>query len=347
MRNIGIVFGGVSFEHEISIVSAIALKDILQDKINYIFLDSNRQFYLIDIAQITSKLFQSGAYKKQTKLTLANGGFYKKSLMGSTKVEIDYVINLVHGGDGEDGKIAGLFEFYGIDYIGPRIEASAISSSKYLTKAYAKEIGVKVLDYQLLNINDKRVIDLEYPIIIKPLRLGSSIGVSVVKSSSEVDYALDVAFEFDGDVLIEKYIDGISEYNLAGAMGDNEYIFSIIEELSKDGMLTFDKKYMDFSRSQRAISADISQNLTTKLYDSFKKIYNTLFDGALIRCDFFVYEDEVYLNEINPIPGSMANYLFSDFDKVIQELSHNLPKQQKISVEYNYINSIASAKGKA
>jgi D-alanine-D-alanine ligase len=104
---------------------------------------------------------------------------------------------------------------------------------------------------------------------------------------------------------------------------------------------------MDFSRDSQVMSADISDELKTKIQESFKKIYEPLFRGSIIRCDFFVVDGEVLLNEINPIPGSMANYLFEDFEGMVERLFKNLPKEQKISVNYDYIHSIQSAKGKA
>ncbi len=104
---------------------------------------------------------------------------------------------------------------------------------------------------------------------------------------------------------------------------------------------------MDFSRDSKVNRADISKELEEKIQESFKKIYSNLFEGAIIRCDFFVRDDEVILNEINPIPGSMANYLFEDFERTLKRVASNLPKEEKIKIDYSYINSIQSAKGKA
>jgi D-alanine-D-alanine ligase len=103
---------------------------------------------------------------------------------------------------------------------------------------------------------------------------------------------------------------------------------------------------MDFSRSEQVLKADISDALVAKLRTNFEKIYDVLFEGALIRCDFFVVDGEVLLNEINPIPGSMANYLFEDFASAIEALSDSLPHTKRINSSYDYIHSIASAKGK-
>ena len=187
---------------------------------------------------------------------------------------------------------------------------------------------------------------MEYPVIIKPVRLGSSIGVSIVKDAGELDYALDVAFEFDSEVIIEPFIDGVKEYNQAGCY-TTVWELSIVEEPHKEEFLDFEKKYMDFSRDSQVLSADIDESLTSKIQEAFKKIYDPLFKGAIIRCDFFVIDGEVYLNEINPIPGSMANYLFDDFEGMVERLSRNLPKEKNIQINYQYIHSIQSAKGKA
>ncbi len=342
---IGIVFGGKSFEHEISIVSAIAMKRVLKAELVYIFCDYSRDFYLIPTNKINSKRFSSGEYKKDKKLILKNGGFFQKNMMSEKRVEFDVALNLSHGSDGEDGKLASLLEFFEVPFVGPRVEASAVSCNKLFTKMYAREFGVKSLSYKTLKKSSSRDIELKYPVIVKPTRLGSSIGISIVKDKSELDYALDVAFEFDTQVVIEPFMRGVKEYNLAGCKID-KYQFSIIEEPQKEEFLDFDKKYLDFSRTKRVNEAKLSGEMVEKLRDAFKKLYEPLFAGSLIRCDFFVLDDEVYINEINSVPGSMANYLFDDFDKTLSDLARFLPTTKKVPAQYRYINSIQAAKGK-
>ncbi len=342
-----IVFGGKSYEHEISIVSAITLKEKLKERfdLSFVFCDENHNFYLIENEKLKAKYFSSYEYKNALKLELKQNGFISKKFL--SKLELNgVVLNLVHGGDGEDGVLAGLFDFYNIPYIGPRIEASVFSFDKRYTKFYAQNRGVNVLRYEVLNRYDQKYVSFEYPFIIKPARLGSSIGVSVIKEESELDYALDVAYEFDENILIEPFIENVKEYNLAGCKVGDEYIFSIVEEPQKNEFLDFEKKYMDFSRDERVQKADISKDLETKLQNNFKKLYNGIFEGSLIRCDFFLINDEVYLNEINPIPGSMANYLFDDFGDVLEKLANSLPKKKDIKTRYEYIHSISKAKGK-
>lgn len=342
---IGVLFGAQSFEHEISIVSAIALKKVLDCQIEYIFCDYAREFYHIPYDKITSKRFSSSEYKKDPKVYLAKGAFFEKGLLKEKPLHVDFVINLIHGQDGEDGKIASLLDFYDIRYIGPRLEASVISYNKLFTKLYAKEIGVKSIDYKVVKKSDARDLNLDYPCILKPTHLGSSIGISVVKSSNELDYALDMAFEFDNEVIIEPFFEDVKEYNLAGYKADSFYL-SILEEPKKSEFLNFENKYLDFSRTQKVNQADVGASVEEKLKKAFETIYNPLFSGALIRCDFFVYGDDVYINEINPVPGSMANYLFEDFQSHIFRLAQYLPSTMMVPHTYRYINSIQSAKGK-
>ena len=345
-KKIAIVFGAQSFEHEISIVSSITMKKVLKNELVYIFVDKNREFYHIPTDIIKSNIFSSGDYKKCDKLQLTNNTFTKKGLFKTTNLEFDVLLNLIHGGDGEDGVLAGMFKFFNIPFIGPRVEACVVSCNKFLTKSYSSSVNVKTLAYQYFTKNDEISID-NFPVIIKPVRLGSSIGVSIVKSKEELDYALDVAFEYDDEIIVEPFINCVKEYNLAGTKIDGEFVFSIVEEPQKEEFLDFEKKYLDFNRSDVVANADIDISLVEKLQENFKKVYNITFEGALIRCDFFVVDGEVYLNEINSIPGSMANYLFEDFNSILNKLSNNLPKEKKIQINYDYVNTIQSAKGKA
>jgi len=345
--NLTILFGGSSYEHEISIVSAITLKKVLKrTQLQFVFVDAQRDFYLIEPANMTSKHFSSGAYKKAKQLTLQKGGFVIPGRFGSKALATDAVLNLIHGRDGEDGKIAAMMTFYEVPFVGPRLEASALSYSKLTTKFLADSLGVKTLPFEVLHRDDPRQIEMGYPVILKPVHLGSSIGVSIVREAGELDYALDVAFEFDDTVLVEPFVEGIEEYNQAGTL-TNEWELSIIEAPHKEAFLDFDKKYLDFSRDEQVRAADISGELAEQLRATFQRIYDPMFRGSIIRCDFFVKDGQVYLNEINPIPGSMANYLFDDFEGTLERLVRHLPSEPAITVDYQYIHSIQSAKGKA
>mgnify|MGYP000190384972 CR=1 FL=1 len=154
----------------------------------------------------------------------------------------------------------------------------------------------------------------------------------------QLSYALDTAYEFDDEIIIEPFINEVKEYNLAGCKIDGKFIFSIVEEPQKNQFLDFDKKYLDFNRTNKITKANIDDTLVTNLKKEFIKIYNDTFNGALIRCDFFVINNQVILNEINPIPGSMANYLFDNFDIVLDNLSKSLPTKKTINITYDYVN---------
>ncbi|WP_104689537.1 D-alanine--D-alanine ligase [Helicobacter felis] len=341
----GVLFGGVSYEHEISIVSAVALKEVLGTKIEcFIFLDGARNFYLISSKDMRSNFFAKGQYKKCPKLVLKQNGFYMQGFLGEKQLNFSMLINLVHGGDGEDGKLASMLEFFNLPFIGPRVEACTVSMNKYFTKMFAKERGVKVLPYVFLDSHDNSALEnLDYPLIAKPNHLGSSIGISVIHEPKDVAYGLDEVFEFDSQAIVEPFKAGVKEYNLAGCMGqDGEFIFSMIEEPAKKELLGFEEKYLDFGRTQTISKANISPHLELQMQNAFKKLYDPFFIGALIRCDFFVIDNEIYLNEINPIPGSLAHYLFENFSHVLESV--RLPISQHIPITYHYINKIQKAK---
>ncbi|PZT48681.1 D-alanine--D-alanine ligase A [Helicobacter valdiviensis] len=344
--NFCILFGGNSYEHEISIVSAISLKKLLPNLEHFIFLDGQGDFYLIPKDKMQSTFFSQKNYLKCTKLYLQSGGFYQKSFLGFKPLLLPTILCLVHGGDGEDGKIASLLDFFKIPFIGPRNSACVLSFDKELTKLLCYNRDVKSLPFTILYKHEEIPSNLTFPLIIKPARLGSSIGISLAKNQEELEYALEVAFEFDEKVLIEPFINGIKEYNLAGFKGKDGLVFSIIEEPQKKEFLDFDKKYLDFSRTKEIQKANLTPQLEEKLKDNFAKIYNHLFEGALIRCDFFIKDEECYLNEINPIPGSLANYLFSDFKTALEDLSKALPKPKDIRIAYEFLHKIQFAKGK-
>ncbi|MDR2904334.1 MAG: D-alanine--D-alanine ligase [Helicobacteraceae bacterium] len=339
-----ILFGGQSYEHEISIVSAIALYQALTSQCVFVFLSGDRRFYLIDLMDMKADYFASGRYKKAPELFLARGGFVRKGFFGYAPIDGDEVVNVSHGADGEDGKLAALFEFYGVRYVGPRLEASVLSFNKHYTKFLASAAGVKTLPYEIIKRGDK--IKTPCPFILKPLRLGSSIGISVVKSEADLPFALDAAFEFDNEAIVEPFITNVREYNLAGCFAGGEWKLSIIEEPKKREVLDFDQKYLDFTRDKKPAAAALPVGVAESMRETFKRVYNHGFAGSLIRCDFFVIDGEVVLNEINPIPGSLANYLFDNYEEIINALIASLPERRDITVTYNYIHSIRSAKGK-
>lgn len=349
LSKVSVLFGGMSFEHEISIVSAISLKKVLGDNIaHFIFLDGGHHLYLIPADKMQAKIFATGEYKQCKQLEWILGGLCYKGLFGSKRLNnVGVVLSLIHGGDGEDGVVSSVLEFYKLPFIAPRVAACTLSFNKILTKNYAVHIGVKTLPYEYYRYGDEVHCSFAYPFIVKPATLGSSIGVSVVEQQSDMEYALDSAFSYDREILIEPFYKSVREYNLAGYKNaQGEMVFSMVEEPKKTELLSFDDKYLDFSRTTQTRQANIDKELESKLQESFRRIYGDIFVGALIRCDFFVIDGEIYLNEINPIPGSMAHYLFENFPSHIQALSQALPRSKPIKITYNYVQKIRAAKGK-
>lgn len=347
--NFIVIFGGESYEHEISIVSAITLKKELKNIAYFIFIDADNEMFLIPHNAMKSTHFSTYAYKKNTKLSFVKGGFLEQGFFKKQILQ-GIVINLIHGKSGEDGQIPSILDFYNIAYIGPRIQASVISFSKELTKIYAKSLGVQVLDFQTFTKSTIKNANITFPCIIKPSHLGSSIGIAVAKDKNDLSYCLDCAFEFDESVIVEDFIPHIREFNLAGCKVKDEFIFSMIEEVKKNELFAFEDKYLDFQGSKAKQEADLSDEIKATIKAYFMKIYEDCFEGALIRCDFFMLEkdgrSEIYLNEINPIPGSLAYYLFDDISHILQQLSQNLPKKRFIPIKYHYISRIQAQKGK-
>ncbi len=344
MPKFSLLFGGVSYEHEISIISAITLKNILPIE-HFIFLDASHRLYLIPQECMRADFFAKQEFKKLKALNFTHGGFSAQGFLSAKTIAPECLINLIHGADGEDGTLACMLDFYQIPFIGPRAEACVLSFHKAYTKAFCAMRKVRTLPYDLLSSRkDFQAFSLPLPLIIKPARLGSSIGISILKDQKDLDYALDSGFEYDDCVVAEPFISGVKEYNLAGFKADGKYHFSIIEEPQKSELLDFDKKYLDFSRQEKVHAAHLEPSLQTQMQEIFKKVYENTFEGALIRCDFFVHEGQIYLNEINPIPGSLAHYLFKDFHAALNMLANSLPKKRKIHIDYNYINKIKKAK---
>ncbi|MBZ7994316.1 D-alanine--D-alanine ligase [Campylobacter canadensis] len=334
-----IIFGANSYEHEISIVSAITLSNILED-VKFIYVDFEHNFYLIDKKNMNAQFFAKKDFKKQKRIYISNGGFYEKSLFSQNKIDIDLIINTIHGKIGEDGTMAALLDFFNIKYIGPRINASSISIDKHLTKLYANEVGVKSLKYYL---NPTSTQGLEFPLILKPANLGSSIGIAIANNSSEFAYALDSAKEYDDKIIAEPYFENIQEINLAGYFDGEKIVFSKFEEPKKNGHLDFSQKYLVFKQKEIQ-EVKLSEEIQNKLKDAFSKIYMPLFKGALIRCDFFIKDNEIFLNEINPNPGSYANYLFDDFEKELNSLANSIKNNENIKENYSFLQKIVQAK---
>ena len=178
---------------------------------------------------------------------------------------------------------------------------------------------------------------ITFPCIVKPAKLGSSIGISKCENKEELINALNLAFVFDLEVLIEPFLENFKEYNIALLKQNNEIVFSQIEQpLKKDEILSFQDKYLKNSKVKgmesldRLIPANIELNEKKLIQKYAQKIYNALNFNGVIRIDFIWFNNKIYLNEINSIPGSLANYLFDiPYNLLLENIIKEETKQFK------------------
>ena len=305
---IGILFGGNSLEHEISIVTAFQLKNKLSNEYDIVmlYLDFNNNLY--DASSMKVSDFKEADIKglKPTRFELG----------GIKGIKIDSIIIAMHGENGEDGIAASLCRFYSLSFVGCDIFASSLAMNKYLCYRYLSSLGLKMIPTRFYNYNDyiEGNIKEEYPIIIKPNKGGSSIGICVANNEEELLDALAKVFNLTDEIVVQRFYFDIHEYNLA--LYENGY--SKLEMImNKSEFFTFENKYNDEFKEYHKM-------LVTDRLDEFKAIardvYNFIAASGIIRIDFFMIDNEIYINEINTIPGALSMYLFDDFISVIKEL---------------------------
>lgn len=308
IMKLGILFGGNSQEHEISIVSAYQVKQKLEKSyiINMIYIDFNNNLYNANKMSLDD--FKNNNYKKLKKTC-----FIDKGVKG---LEIDCMILAVHGENCEDGIASALCRYYHIPYVGSDILASSIALDKYRSYCYLANNGINMIDSILYTFNDYIAGKLSdvYPCIIKPLYGGSSIGIAVCNNEDEFIGCVKKAFKYCDKVVIQKYYDNIKEYNLAVYENGVSKLEGI--EL-KHKFFTFEDKYAsEFKMMHKGMSDD---SLYSRFVDVGRRVYNLLAASGIVRIDFFMIDDNIYVNEVNIIPGGLAMYLFDDFNRVIAE----------------------------
>lgn len=281
--------------------------------------------------------------------------FEPQSIFTSRKpINIDLAFPVMHGTYGEDGTLQGMLEMMNIPYVGCDVLSSAITMDKIATKMCLQTIGVKVLDYlwfyseKWLSAKDEVVTEIKnkfkYPLVIKPGNLGSSIGVAVVNSDQQLEDAIDLAVRLSQRVLIEPQVVNLKEVNCA-VLGDRDFAeVSICEEpvRSKD-ILSYQDKYEGgtknkfgikvgktsgggMSSAERKIPADIPQAMSDEIRKIAKHTFIKLNCNGVVRIDFLIDQDtnEIYLCELNTIPGSLAFYLWEPLGKNFTDLTERL-----------------------
>jgi D-alanine-D-alanine ligase len=227
----------------------------------------------------------------------------------------------LHGGAGENGEIQSVFSLSGIPYTSSDNASCAICMDKIFAKDVLSANGIDNVPYTFV-LKDEYLYDKKkvfqkikqfgLPVIIKPSNLGSSIGINVAKKISDLDEVLSFAFEFDERVLIEKYLNDCEEYNCACMMSDDELLCSKVFAVDKSEIFTFDEKYLrNTSKKPKKIEKSIEKQIKTLA----KKVYMLLNCKGVVRIDFLIKNENVYVNEVNSIPGSLSIHMFNGISK--------------------------------
>lgn len=316
---LGVIFGGISTEHEVSIVSGTSvIKNLDKEKyeITPIYIDKDGNWYIYekfvkDIEVLTIK------DKIKEKHIIEN--------LEETLKNLDIVFPVLHGLGGEDGSIQGMLEMLKIPYVGCGILASSVGMDKVYSKIVFDKANIKQSKYEyirkykegyiyidkqfnetVMNLEEvSNVVDksLEYPMFVKPSNSGSSVGINKVNDIEELKKAIEFASKYDKKVLIEQGIIG-REIECA-VLGNEDVISSCVGEIiPAETFYSFDAKYKN-SESKVLIPADIPKEMSNKIRDLAIKAFKAIDGKGLARVDFFVNEknEEIYINEINTLPG--------------------------------------------
>ena len=387
---IAFVFGGRSVEHEISIITGLqAFSAFKSDKYDAypLYLTKNNEMYVgpelevIENYRNIDDLLSRSARVILVSDTTGNKlvGYPMKKFGKSLEVPIDMAFLCVHGTNVEDGSLQGYFKTLGVPIVGCDVESAAVGMDKFAQKAIVKAAKIPVLKARKYNVSEfsepgalvKQIEEkFSYPVIVKPLNLGSSIGIEVAKNSTELHEALDVAFSYSTDLIVERALTNFYEINCA-VLGDGEACkpSEIEKPFSADEILSYKDKYMSGSKNggskgmasvTREIPARVPEKMKKKIQKYATKAFSALGCNGVARIDFLVDEDdgEIYFNEINTIPGSLAFYLFEplsmSYSELLSEMVKLAEKRQReenrvvYSFDTNVLNSatLSGAKGK-
>ena len=342
--NVAVFYGCRSVEHEVSIISAVqAMRAINREKydITPVYVDKSGEMYTgDDLFEIENYRNLPELLKKCRKVNFVRENdtvlmkTISKNILNLKKdIEISVAFPIVHGTNCEDGTIQGFLEYLNLPYVGCDIVSSAVGMDKAVFKDVLKNASLPVLDYvcirakeYIMNKEDAaKEIEkkIGFPLIVKPVNLGSSVGISKVDSKEQLDESIMLAFSFADRILIEKAITSLREINCS-VLGDcDQCEASVCEEpFMNDEILSYKDKYLGNSKNGgqskgmaslgRKIPADISAEKAQEIKDLSCKIFKAIGANGVVRIDFMIdtETDTVYANEINTIPGSLAFYLW-------------------------------------
>jgi len=339
---IAVLFGGRSVEHDVSIVTGQQVIEALRKdhyEIVPVYISRDGKWYTgdpllkLDNFKDENIVNQDGVVSCVISPDVRHHGLILNPLAGRfSKSEIkrlDVVFPAIHGSHGEDGTLQGLFELADIPYVGCATLGSALTNDKILTKMVLRQSNVPVLDDVYLSREDwltnpdaiiKQITSkFEYPLFIKPATLGSSIGVGRADSEILLRASIDIAANFDRRIIVEPaMINGI-EINCSVMGYGNQFEASVLEQpVTWDDFLSYEDKYLrggdGMKSAERIIPAPISDELTKRIKDMTISAFKAVDGRGIARIDYLVKPEtnEVYLNEINTMPGSVSFYLWRE-----------------------------------
>lgn len=370
---VAVFFGGRSTEHEISVISAVQTINAIDTEeyeVIPVYITKKGLWLtgsiLTDLKQYKNpeKLYESceevyfrGQYGDNN-LYLSNPkGLFKKH---SVLAAIDVVFPVLHGSNGEDGVFQGLIDSIGLPYVGCDVLSSAVGMDKIFMKMILQSCSIPVVDFVWFTDKDwyidedKKTEDIEkkldYPVIVKPANLGSSVGIGCATDKDELRKRVAEAIKYSSRIIVEKMIVNMKEINCS-VLGDcNECETSVLEEPIKTGdLLSYEDKYLGgtkgsegMSASSKRIPAELPEETTEKIKEYAAGTFKALSCNGVSRVDVMLDKDsgEIYVNEINTIPGSLSYYLWDatgiDFTHLTNRLidlafKRNREKSSKIT----------------
>lgn len=373
---VGVIFGGTTVEHEVSIISAVQAMDSLNTEkydIYPIYVTKDRTWYTskmltdIDIYRDFETLKK---YATKVVLINKNGAFILQSegLFKRTITELDLVFPIVHGNNMEDGTVQGYLEMIGVPYVGSGIIGSALGQDKVIQKQVFDNYDLPIVEYTWFYdseyYEDKNEIisnirKLGYPVIVKPATLGSSVGITFVKDENSLAQAIEEAIIYDVKIIVEKVVENLVEVNCS-VLGNYEHQeASTLEEIfPSSSFMTYNDKYIGGGKkgaskgtckgskgmlsANRAIPAKLDKKMTEEIQDIAKTAFRALNLSGVCRFDFLVDDKnkKVYINEPNTIPGSLAFYLWEatnkPYEQLLDELITLAIKQYKLRHEKTF-----------
>lgn len=315
-----VLFGGESVEHEISVISANQVINALKVEYTVIPLyisKDNRLYYMNNLDRLEIFKNIDSVIKNKNEVKIQKKGrrcFLKRKGFKKNKY-FDFAFPVVHGKGMEDGTLLSYLKLKKIPVICDSLSFYSLAQNKALTKRVLNSLNIKNSNFVELDRGEEYVGET-FPLIVKPNTLGSSIGIRKVDTQDELEKAVCEAFKYDRKVIVEEFINDSKEYNISLVEKNGEIIASGIEEVIKQGdVLSYSQKYENGSKtkgmasSRRIFPAQIDEKVQKKIEDIGKMIYKSFEAKGVIRIDF-LYNGELYVNEINAIPGSYAFYLW-------------------------------------